>query len=263
MYKHKQNQRGASHLFLVIIVLLAIAGGVGYLFWSNVINKSENKQDNNQKATIKESSDAKAVKMKQGQTVGFPVTVSWSYPETWSMKREGYEEIIKKGDQDTHGQMITLSSPSKGFEVVYNLYYNGGFGGACPEGDIQHIEKQKSDYLQNTYFINAIVDSYSFVNNKSTFEGYRYTSGLMKNDTGKLPNLKVGDKACEISFGNLMQLGTDPNISLQTRIGLNSIYKYDQEGSQIAIKDMQTIKDQYAKDEYKDAVKILLSTAVK
>lgn len=269
MNKRKHNQSGAAHLVLTVVIFLAIAGGVGYLFWNNVLNKQASAPDNSQKATTKESPAAVAVKMKQGQTVGFPVTVSWTYPETWTMKKEGVTAVDNKSDA-AQSQLLTLTSPSKSIEVVYELYYNGGFGGSCvslseggSDGNIQYFAKQQLNQASKSYFVDAIVDTYSYANGKNNLDGYSRISGLMKDDSGQLSNVKVGDSKCKIYMGTLMQLGTNPNINLSTQIRLNDVEKYDKDGSQIAIKDIQAIKDQYAKAEYKDAVKILLSTEIK
>lgn len=256
------NTKGFS--LLAVLLLLVGVGIIGYTGW--FVYHSQQTADKNyssQPSSTQTATPTPKIPMVTGKIdAGFPVGVSWSYPQTWSLSKEGNAPT---SSSDSIAETMTLTSPSKGYAVVYEVAQNEGFGGRCDSSEpatIQYINRQNTLNLPKAIFVESIVDNYSAINDKYTLEGYRYSSALM-NNVDNVAKAKVGDTQCATYLQGPIKLSSNPDTYLmRAEVRLNNIEKTDKYGDVLPFKDAETIKSQYNSAEYKEAVKVLLSTQI-
>jgi hypothetical protein len=238
---------------IVIIIALVLIGILGYIFWTS----GQQKTDTTQKSETTQSQDeTDTITLQEGMLDNiFPTHVSWKYPETWTSAAAGPAE---SGGVTT--QTVTITSPSGAYSVVYKGGMNGGIGGACIPGDavgtLQHVSKQDTETFKDAVFAEFIYDTYSIANSERTFEGYDYIAGLFKNDS-TLQATSVGDSYCNIYLKNTFALENNNGTMLfEAGIKINA--------PSISIPSSQTapITAAFDNEEYREAVKILLSTSI-
>jgi len=194
---------------------------------------------------------------------GFATNIAWSYPEGWTLSKTGAAPVSAN---ESAGQKITLTSPSGAFQVIYDLNQGGGFGGACDTqgpDKVRYVNRQSATNISTASFIEAITDGIDSTTGTDMPNGYLHISSLMSTDAAN--KVTVSDTACEVNgLERILKIHTDPYVYLmQAQIAMKSIDTTNQDGMIQPVKDMATIKAQYEATEYKDAVKILLSTQVK
>ncbi|HEY5695524.1 MAG TPA: hypothetical protein VIQ80_01690, partial [Candidatus Saccharimonadales bacterium] len=198
-------------------------------------------------------------KMKTGAIDSlFPATLSWSYPESWSLQSEGHGP---HSESDTVIQTITLTSPSKKYQVVYKVGANGGLGGRCDPNDsymgkIQHISRKPTTNYPGAVFVEFIVDMHSGANGVINFDGYKYTSALY-NNVQQVQQAAVGSSVCDLYLKNIFKLSDTYNTQL---LSAEILLKDIDTANGTLPKDLNVIKNQYTTAEYQQAVNILLST---
>jgi len=199
------------------------------------------------------SETVSAVKLKTAHIdASFPAKLSWSYPETWTIASEGNGPTEPS---DTAVQKFTLTSPSKKYEVVYNVGINGGIGGTCEPGidKLQSIKTTQVSGFNKGVFVEDI--------HGSSQEGFTYSSGLFKNNSDVL-NARPGDSECNMYLRNVIPLTDDGRmVILAAQVNIKQFDSTDQYGpTKIYPKDTATIKEAFENKEYEDGVNILLST---
>jgi len=246
---------------LVVIVVLAIGAGLGWVAYGKFVAKPAASTTTETKTT---TVTTPTVKMLTGAfDTGFAVNVAWSYPEGWTPNKTG---TAPASASDSASQKITLTSPSGAFQVTYDLNQNGGFGGTCDTqgpDKVRYVNRQSATNISTAAFIEAITDGINLTTDPYTTSGYLHISSLMGSDNAN--KVVVGDTACMVnSLERTLKIHTNPDVYLmQAQIAMKSIDTTNQDGMVQPVKDMATIKAQYDTAEYKDAVKILLSTQVK
>ncbi len=244
----KQSQNGSALLVIIIILVVAILGTLGFVLWQHLKPAISSPVQSTSENKIKPP-----VKLKTAQIdASFPAKLSWSYPETWTIKSEGSGPAQPS---DTTTQKFTLTSPSTKYEVIYYVGLNGGLGGACePGADVLQSIKiaavsgfQKGVLLEDTH--------------GSPQEGFTYSSGLFKNNSDVL-NAKAGDSVCNVYLRDVIPLTDDGKmVILAAQVDIKQFDSTDQYGpTKIYPKDATIIEKAFDDPEYKDAVNILLST---
>lgn len=251
---NKQNQKGSIEIILVVIVVVAIMGGIGWLAW-NAINKKDAEAQQSSHSSSK-SSEVKPVEkdLEVGRAAAsFPAQLTWEYPRGWSQKITG--DGPKEGEADPTSQTVTITSPSKKYDVWFLVAVNGGFGGTCGKeaGTLHSITKDSNAQLPDATFAETI----SFY--KETGE-YNYRFGLYQN--AQLQQASLGTSMCNIGLMNSVQLSDRMGMELMTpMIRLKSIDPESTEDRK-PIKDVSLITSETKSDEYKEAVKILQSLKI-
>jgi len=246
---NKQNQNGSALVILIIILIVAIIAALGFVLWQNFITEDNTSVQDTSKNS---NQDELVIKSKTAQIDStFPANLSWTYPENWSIKSEGSGP---KQPSDTTTQKITLTSPNGKYEVIYYVGINGGLGGTCePGGDaLKLVQRTAVPNFNKALFMETIAEA---------SDGFRYNSGLFKNNED-IQNVKEGDSYCKTYLRNVIPLTEDGNmVILAAEINIKQLDSFDQHGpTEVYPKEISTIENTFADSEYKDAVKILLST---
>lgn len=249
---NKQNQNGSAAVVIIVILLVVIVGVLGFVLWQNLTttgNKSA------QDVSKNNDENEPVVKSKTAQIdASFPANLSWTYPESWTIKSEGGGP---KNDSDTAVQKFTLTSPNGRYDVIYNVGFNAGLGGSCqPGGDaLQSVGRTVVPGFEKSVFMEAIAEA---------DKGFKYNSGLFQNNID-VQNVKTGDSFCKIYLKNVIPLTEDGKmVILAAEVNIKELDSFDEYGpTEIYPNDISTIEEAFEDPEYKDAVKILLSTASK
>ncbi len=253
MNTHKQQ--GSAHLVIVVVLVLALLGALGFIFWQNFIQKTESNVVKTK--TVAQSStntETKSLKTAVFDPV-FSVRLGLSYPEDWTLERSTDGPIPLDGDKGATTEIITVFSPSKNIYVRYQMGANGGIGGACSPEDSGTIS-----VIRNTALKSFPYGSFS-ENIIKVGSGYKYFAGIMSSDA--LAIAKVGGSECDLSMASSIPLAEKDNTMLMGAVIFIKGLKRDYPGITSDLSTISDIENGFKDSEYKDAKAIVLSTELK
>ena len=240
-----QEQKGSIHAVVIILLVIALIGALGWIFWQN-FSKKDVPTPNSSKGT---SSQATKEKSKIDTVEGsissdFGTTLIYDYPKTWKYSSE------ITGDKGTAwGQTITLSSPSGNYSVVYGVGQGGGLGGTCSAEEIGTVSTVNYEILSGFPAMSFAVLS---LNNMDEV----YQDGILSRNgyaglvnTSVAQDLKTGDTACKLGYAGMQELDATGNTILS-----NASIKIRN------ITSAEEFKKKLSDEEYNQAKTILLST---
>lgn len=123
MIKNSQNQIGSAHIVIIVILVLAIIGALGFVVYRNFISKDT--QSNN--VPVSKNND---------QREALPVTkefrsqrhnITFKYPSSWTV----VENIQVDSPPDWYGSDVKIKNEKN--EIVAMLSTGGQFGGTCDD----------------------------------------------------------------------------------------------------------------------------------
>ncbi len=250
---NKFKQQGNIHVVIVVILVLALLGALGFIFWQNFLSKNEG--TNNKTGSTTQTTDS-SVKAPVLDTATFdPVFngLKFSYPKSWTIDRSTLGSTATAADAAAAQNLLVVKSPSKKISVSYLLSPNDGLGGACSPADGGTLATFSSTQLSNfagNSFAQYIIQ---------TGTTYRYFSGII--DTARATSTKSGNSECEVFMADIIQLKNSENIKiLQARINLTDFDNGD--GSIKESLKRADIEAAYQTDEYQQAKAIMLSTSL-
>ncbi len=252
---NKQKQKGSLEIIGVIVVVLLLVGGIGFIAWNNFVKKdaTESVVKETEKEEVKEAREYKTVEIADS----FPVKLSTRYPADWTLIVVG--EGPKAGSDDPVQQKISVTSPSKEYTVSYMVIARGGLGGTCDQdtsGAIQSISRDPVAGFGDALFVETTVDEIRTTDGRAAFG---YVSGLYSNDD-RVKDIKVTDSFCELGRINYIKLSDTLDTGLiDANIKINKLESLQSDGSLTSITDVSLIKSGFETAEYKDAVQILKS----
>lgn len=258
---NKQKQYGSAHVIIIAALIIVLVGILSFVFWQNFMTQKTPETTQTDNSTTENPAPSVALKVARIDS-SYPVQFSWRYPENWTMSVKGDPP---KSHTDSTDQTITITSPSKDYEVVYKVGINRGYGGQCsPDPDsydaIEYIRRETITEFPDTIFTEIINRSYSVADSQKKLEGYDYSFGIY-NGVNHMNSVKTSESICKVYLKNVFELSETPNMTLfGASIRLKKIETLDQYGDVLPFKDIETIKAALESDEYKDAVKILRST---
>ena len=79
MIKYFQKQAGSAHVVIIVVIVAAVLGALGYVFWQNFINKDTSEITNDSKQTTTQSGETPAnpVEQPKDSTEGYLVLEDW------------------------------------------------------------------------------------------------------------------------------------------------------------------------------------------
>lgn len=186
------TQKGSAHVVIVIVLVAALLGALGFIFWQNFMKE---KPATDQTSTNKTETTPKLLTASFNE--GFKANTSFSYPENWTLERSVTGSFPVNLENGATSEEIKITSPSKKYSAHYRISAHAGIGGACPEEDIGVVKQVRSEPAnlkpEENNFTEAIATNDA--------EKFVYYAGLMSRDVTK------DTSACELSFAVLTQLG--------------------------------------------------------
>src|SRR5919202_5697867 len=158
----QHSQTGSTHVIIMILLVVALLGALGVVFYQNFI---ADKMDQTSTSQNDQSTDKTAVKTIR---VAFDSKIyAFDYPDAWSAVIESPADGAKK---------IVLQNPSKSVRVNIAVG-GGGLGGACDTNSPYKVRYYTVDSTAVTklndskaYVVAAMVDAEG--------GGYNYRIGL-------------------------------------------------------------------------------------
>jgi len=241
------RQKGSAEIIVIVLVFIAIIAGVGFVAWNSINNKE----------AAAESTQVVPSEKKDGFKVGqidekFPAKMTWKYPADWTQKVGG--ELEQADATDTFWQEITLTSPSKDYEVRYVVSSNGQYGATCdPEqsGVIHSIAREPVSSLPE-----AVVAEVVSKNADNTYGFYASLYGATV-----IEDVKAGLSLCALGSFSSILLSSQQDTSLMMANVRHTKY-IPQDAEPVPIKDFKIVEEAVNSKEYKQAVEILRSTAL-
>ena len=79
MINYFQKQAGSAHVVIIVVIVAAVLGALGYVFWQNFINKDTSEITNDSKQTTTQSAETPAnpVEQPKDSTEGYLVLEDW------------------------------------------------------------------------------------------------------------------------------------------------------------------------------------------
>ncbi len=247
--KHRQSQTGSAHVIVIVLLVVALLGTLGFVFYQNFIAK---KEDNSTKQVVTQTNtDASATTTTQ---VAFNSSIyELDYPKNgWSVSTEKLNGSI-------YGSSKTkLINQAKNVQVEFTVT-EGGLGGSCDVNDglkLSYYKVYDTPVKKLTdeplYLVESMVDA--------TGGGYYYTIGLTPDD-GKT-HATVGDSRCTVSLlgvASTVLFENTANGQVLKRPTIIATITFPKLATDKPISEMQPVKDMLATDDYKAAVKIIES----
>lgn len=196
MKKYLRNQKGNAQVIIIVALVLALLGALGFIFWQN-LTAQQNTDTSGKNAQGEDTSKVKKVAMALGSFGdAFGTKVSFTYPSNWKLNRK-QTGPNPANDQDVSSDAITITSPSEQVHVQYGIS-NGGRGGYCdPEymGTIESLSFENLENLAETSFVQLIQKE-----KDGTFTGMATLMLTTGQYYRPLVEIKAGDSICDIGY---------------------------------------------------------------
>lgn len=182
----KQFQRGSSHLILIIVLVIVILGGLGYVYWLNYMQPKVTSDTN---AAVIVPADVALTEVASDQTTESGLAIK--YPKSWASNNTSL----------TGSDNTTITSPDGKVVVNFDVELTNGLGGICAAssdgGKITRLAQLDTSAIGG--FSGARFASY--VNHNTVDGTYTYFSGAQVVNDANLA-VEVGDMTdnCD-SFG--------------------------------------------------------------
>ncbi len=244
----KRLQNGSAHVIIIIVLVVALIGALGWIFWQNMSRNKDadlHKSDKHATSNKVEEREAKLVSghSELAQSLS-PLT--FKYPETWKLNREIKGPNPPNGS-DISSEAITITAPDDSMSVGFDIS-NGGIGGMCVPEEEGKIRSLSYEGLQNTKgvsFATYVTDD---------LDGTKHSyAGLIRTVVGgsnNVASLKAGDSSCSVYLRNALSVS---GSSLSLNVMSPSIRINGQDTS-------PDISSRYSGRMYEEAKAILLST---
>lgn len=251
----KQYQSGSGHLVIIFILVIALLGAVGYVFYDRFVDKKGDNSDNTTTVTTTSTvpSEVALTEIIADNTGGSNLAIK--YPSTWALS-DYYAD--NTGVNGTHKK---ITSPDNKVVVKFSYNLSSQMGGVCYADDNNSDNK----VITLAYLDTADIANYqaarfvAYIDNNTKTGAYTYEASAQIN---KEPyNLRfVGDttESCS-SFQYASKLIVDiPDSELDEIVSVVIELKNINEDS-----SFDDIKAEMATDNFQIAKRIVQSLYVK
>lgn len=257
-HTHKQRQRGDAMVIVLIILGVALLGGLGYVFWKNQKAPANT-------TTSQNSAEAPATATTE---VGGPFATKFTvtYPENWKreVKVEGQnpEQDRDAANFEPTYETVTFTSPSGDVQVKYFMGNTGGIGGTCNLEDPSY-KLTRAVYTDIPGVKGWGVGEFTKADNWAMSAAGIYKDREFK-DGIALKDIKVGDSWCYVNVNDYISVD-NPNTTTEEYLMTASVLFPKEQKVEDHSLDMgsEQVKKLLASDDYKTAKEILLSTKQK
>lgn len=249
--KYRRPQEGSAHVIVIVLLVVALLGALGFVFYQNFIAK---KQDDTTKPAVTTQTDTTATSQ-----VAFNSTIyELDHPKDWKMSDAA---VLKTFAADTSG-VISLENPAKTIRVVLRIS-DTQVTPTCDNASglkvsYYSVSSEAVTKLtdENLYLVAAMTDH--------TGGGYDYQIGLTPE--GGDTHSAIGDPHCNVMHVGIVSTALfAANGKDLTRPSIEATIEFPKikNSSDVAVKEMKPVKDLIATEDYKAAVKIIESARKK
>lgn len=251
----KRKNAGSAHVIIVVALVIALLGALGFIFYQNFIAKKTDTSSRGESKTNTKSSGEKVAKVNTKtlmMTTVFANGLSLSYPETWSVTHEPVQGEVPATDTSTTMDGYVFTSPDGTVKLTLRQASGGGIGGACNPDEETTLTtygyEASGVWSGHTYTESSFADRENggvFVQQSITAEASAKT-------------LQAGDSVCSVRFFNVDQtnrfVGSTNHILL-----FSSVIKTEDPASAFHASSAAAAKEYLSSQNAKDIKAILLS----
>ncbi len=237
------KQVGSAHAVIIVVLVLALLGALGFVFYQNFIAKKPTE------TAVQEQGADKATAQPTVRLKFQESTYLVNYPLEWTLdgvvNTEQGSSLIATNKDATVSVYVTI--------VGTDLKYD------CQVGDstrkVRYYEVSKKSVELNgskAYIVEAITDAEG--------GGYDYKIGLTQD--GGDTHAAIGDPYCtvfNVGLASRFQKDGQTGNTTQPSITAGILFPKIGTDTNMHVKDMQSVKDGIASDDYGAATKILES----
>jgi len=241
----KQSQAGSVHLIVTFVLVLALIGALGFVFYQNFVSKTDKNQDQESSETTNDEDTKTATKYKtfSDGTYG----ISFQYPENWTLGN-----VIAQSDMPYWNRSMDVNNENG--ETMATLVLGvSGLGGTCAgmdENDIPSYAVLDSEV--SSIKAKSEVAMHFTVNHEENYDKYNAYYGLSDTYTSK------GDYEHVCLFYDFFNSGLnsgEKNLDSLVSFG-NGVTTY---GGGKKFSSLEDVNKYLASDEYTEIKKMLLS----
>lgn len=243
----KNNQTGSAHVVIIVLLVVALLGALGFVFYQNFIAKPAQVTIETPKPVTDEDP------LVTTQLAFNSDIYEIDHPKSWNV-------VIDKQEGALNNK-ATITNPGEDMKVTFSVS-EGGVGGACDQSDPRkvryyNVHKDPVTKLGKTqaFVVEAMTDAKG--------GGYNYAVGLTED--GGDTHAAVGDIYCTVAYVGLASriiVDSHANKIVQptvfAKVTFPKITDKDDK-----LKEMQPLKDALQTDDYMKVVKILESARKK
>lgn len=138
MVKNSSSQKGSAHVIIIVVLIVALVGTLGFIFWQNFIDKKPSvSSDGNKSQTSVDISDKTDPDLES--QLYEDQTLSFKYPQDWTVTDEVKDEF----------PFWTLRSKDSSIEVTVSAYGDNS----------EQTYQQKVDQLKNTDGVSEVKEA--------------------------------------------------------------------------------------------------------
>jgi hypothetical protein len=238
------TQQGSAHAAITIVLVLALLGALGIVFYQNFIAKDTTSTTDESTKTVDETPVLKTERIALESKI-----YALDVPEAWTVLRE---------ESDLGPNTLTIQNLDKTIRMKFSVS-NGGLGGACdPAGPLKVRFYKVYDTAVtklgdfSSYVVEAVTDAEG--------GGYNYKIGLTQD--GGETHAAVGDSQCTVAHvgvASRLVVNNNDNSVIQPTIMAAIDFPKLAAGTDARVREIQQVKDMIVTEDYKTAVKLLES----
>ncbi len=241
-------QKGSAHVIVIAVLVVALAGTLGLVFYQNFIAKPSSDSS----SADQQDTDANASTLEQ---IAFNSDIyEISYPEGWKLEEAKTPEELATSSSTN----VSLLNEKKTVKVTVRIAKDAFVDDCDPASGLKisyyKVNPGAADNLVDAPLrvVEAMIDHDG--------GGYDYKIGLTPE--GGATNSVIGDPSCNVSLVGVASnalLAADGVTLKQPTISAIIEFPKLPNSSKVPVKEMQPVRDMLATDDYKTAKAILES----
>lgn len=239
---NRQREHGSAHAIIILVLVVALLGTLGFVFYQNFIAKKPVE-------TIVKQEEARGSALPTARLTFGESAYNFSYPTDWIVDVASNKDVVSSLSLLSHDKKVRVHVTILGEDMMFD----------CTPGDggrkVRYYEVSKNPVTElgnKAYVVEAIMDAQG--------GGYDYKIGLTQD--GGATHAAVGDPYCTVfNVGLASNFRVDSSTGKLTQPTILAEIDFPEliSPSGAHVNDMQGVKDLIATDNYKAAVKILES----
>ncbi len=251
----KKFSRGEAHTVIIIVLVVALLGALGYIFYANFIaKKADTSKQDSDDSKVAETPKQEAPK-EELTTVTlndiFKPGLAYAYPKSWSERRASSGSVPITEDGST-AQNSIVTTADKTIDVTISMVVGGGIGGACMPEEVKNLDwfaYEKSKNLSGFAYVEYIYQD-QYQNNQWVVQ-----QGLGSSD--KATTIKAGDSSCDVRYATITPLSKITTVGQGAMLNTN-ITPYGKDG-RVGFATLAEAKAYLASDNAKRIKQIFLT----
>jgi hypothetical protein len=198
MSKKSQTQNGNAHVIIIILLVIALLGLLGFVFWQNYSNKK----------TVSPLTTSQTIPLKTATERSFETNLNLKYPSSWNVTHATSGDL--NSSTASQSDTTNITSPDGATVVTLIANRNTQNTGVCTDEFTQQLvisQMQTSDipFYSRAQFV-------SYVIHRTDSDTYSYYAGMNSSINTILPS-----NACS-GEGRFMEVQSDNPVQVNVSI---------------------------------------------